>query len=285
MNNSLHARQLIIMLRREIWEHSMLFWGAPITLLGLLILFAAWIFAQFGVSQIDNLAGNFDGILIDISTTGLGYYLMLVAAPFLVVLYASSITYMLIALYSDRKDLSILFWYSMPVSNTLQVISKVITVLVIMPLFYIAVIGVGYLLLWIAVVAMSIGTDTAPVGLLDLLISSLYALIFLLLSLVVSGLLWLPTVGWFLLISAFARSLPLLWVMGIFIALGFLEDLIFSTQYLAVWVDGHSNLSDYFVLEFNDFFIKLFTYEMFYGMLIGLVLLIGAVNMRRFADQ
>jgi ABC-2 type transport system permease protein len=120
------------------------------------------------------------------------------------------------ALYDERKDRSVLFWKSLPITDSLTVTSKAVMVLV-------AGLGITWLIatmvtpflmgiLWLSdqldspvtpqLAHWTVGMSV-PLSLAALL--PIYAL-------------WaLPTVGWLLMVSAWARSKPLLW--GLFVPL------------------------------------------------------------------
>ena len=53
--------------------------------------------------------------------------------------------YLLGALYEDRKDRSILFWKSLPVSDTATVLSKVVTAILVMPVVAVVVALAGFI--------------------------------------------------------------------------------------------------------------------------------------------
>ena len=58
------------------------------------------------------------------------------AAPLLCILWLVVFFYLLGALYEERRDRSILFWKSMPVSDVMTVASKLVTALLVVPLVY-----------------------------------------------------------------------------------------------------------------------------------------------------
>jgi len=127
--------------------------------------------------------------------------------------------YCLGALYDDRRDRSLLFWKSLPVSDTATVLSKVIAATVVAP-FIALVTGVltGILMLLMFAVALSFhGVGVWPL----LAISHPLKVIVNLVGSIPLYLLWaLPTVGWLMLCSAWARSKPFLWAVVIPVATG-----------------------------------------------------------------
>ncbi|MES2759675.1 MAG: hypothetical protein V4693_20075, partial [Pseudomonadota bacterium] len=121
----------------------------------------------------------------------------------------------LAALYDERRDRSILFWKSLPVSDQMTVLSKVLTALLLAPLIAIAIgTVVSLLMLFVGLAAV------APAG-LNLFGAVLSQPAFWLAPLRLIGLLpvyvlWaIPTVGWLLLVSSWARSKVLVWAVGV----------------------------------------------------------------------
>jgi len=223
------------LLKREYWENRGGFLYAPL-IAGLISLVMSTIGIAFGLFalhraardgglHIDGEDVNINGLDLalltrDISTkdladlgNGLDLTLVLSSAwPFLVLAFVVFF-YCLGALYDDRRDRSILFWKSLPLSDTQTVLSKVISALIVAPL--IAVIAgiltmFGFMLIISAVALLHGGSPMTliwgPASPLTLAAGHLawipvYAL-------------WaLPTAGWLLLCSAWARSKPFLWAV------------------------------------------------------------------------
>lgn len=121
--------------------------------------------------------------------------------------------YSLGSLYDDRRDRSVLFWKSMPVSDSQTVLSKVVWALVLAPAIAVAVGLVIGVALWVLSLigaavngipsAGAVLTHSHPLRVLGniLLILPVYAL-------------WaMPTVGWLMFCSAWARRFPFLWAV------------------------------------------------------------------------
>ena len=82
---------------------------------------------------------EFDAPFAAARTHGAGALLLFAfGAIFLFVMSVYSAWYLLDSLYADRKDRSILFWKSLPVSDTETVLSKLATGLIVIPLVYFA---------------------------------------------------------------------------------------------------------------------------------------------------
>jgi ABC-2 type transport system permease protein len=118
-------------------------------------------------------------------------------------------------MYDERRDRSILFWKSLPVSDQSTVLSKIAAALVAVPLIYIACsVALSVFVLLV------LGTVTAlkGVNMFPLLLSNVdvYLAPLQLVGLLPVYMLWaLPTVGWLLLVSAWAKSKVFLWAVGV----------------------------------------------------------------------
>jgi len=130
--------------------------------------------------------------------------------------------YSLSSLYDDRKDKSILFWKSMPVSDTQTVLSKLFTILVVTPLIPLIIGFFIFIILFttIAIAAQTLGVNIAGPALAT---SDLYLLPLQVLACLPIYILWaFPSVAWFMMVSAWAPRFPILWAVGIPIIIGVL---------------------------------------------------------------
>jgi ABC-2 type transport system permease protein len=139
--------------------------------------------------------------------------------------------YCLDALYGERRDRSILFWKSLPVSDVTTVLSKTIVTLVILPMVIFGVAVVTQfimLLISSAVLAPSglAGTTWANFNLARESVVLLYGL-------VVIALWHAPIYGWALLVSGIARRATFLWAVLPPIAISIFEKITFNTSYFA----------------------------------------------------
>ena len=234
-----------LLLKREFWEHKGGFFWAPIWAgaISLVLTLMALVVAEVagrravasGKMQIDgdiNIngldlsaltskmdAGDLQKLAggIDISTVMSSVWPLIVLA-FVVFFYCLG------SLYDERKDRSVLFWKSLPVSDRDTVLSKAASALLVAPAIAVGA-GItcmfGFLLLVSAFVLLHNGNPLTlvwgpgnPLQLAGSMIATIpvYAL-------------WaLPTVGWLLLCSAWSKSKPFLWAImlpvfsGIFIS-------------------------------------------------------------------
>jgi ABC-2 type transport system permease protein len=137
--------------------------------------------------------------------------------------------YCLDALHSERRDRSILFWKSLPVSDLTTVLSKASVPLVILPLviFGIIVLVQFLMLLWSSAILLPSGLAATTWTRFNLVQQS----VILLYSLIVIVLWHAPIYGWALLISGWARRATFLWAVLPLLAIGVLEKLAFDTSH------------------------------------------------------
>ena len=238
------------MLKREYWENRGGFLYAPLiagaislvmSLIGILFgLLAMHRAAKSGGLVLDNENVSVNGLDLGLLTSkldaqnlhdlanGLDLTLLLSSLwPFIVLAFVVFF-YCLGALYDDRRDRSILFWKSLPLSDTQTVLSKALSALLVAPL--IAVVAsiltmFGFLLI-ISVVVVTHGGDAmtliwGPASPLNIVAGHL--------SWIPVYLLWaLPSVGWLLLCSAWAKTKPFLWA----VMLPLFAGIIVSTTHL-----------------------------------------------------
>ena len=140
-----------------------------------------------------------------------------------------SVFYCLDALHSERRDRSILFWKSLPVSDLTTVLSKATIPLVVLPVIIFAVIVLVQflMLLWSSAVLLSSGLAATTWTRFNLFQQSLI----LLYSLIVIALWHAPIYGWALLISGWARRATFLWAVLPLLAIGVLEKFAFDTSH------------------------------------------------------
>jgi ABC-2 type transport system permease protein len=144
--------------------------------------------------------------------------------------------YCLDALQGERRDRSILFWKSLPVSDTTAVLAKASIPFVVLPLIIFAVtVAAQWIMLLLSSAAllvsgMSPGTLWAQVRPFPMSLMLLYHLITV-------HVLWhAPFYGWLLLISAWARRAAFLWATLPILAIAFVEKIAFNTSHFATFL-------------------------------------------------
>jgi ABC-2 type transport system permease protein len=285
---------LLTLMRREFWEHTAL-WRVPAAvaaLLAVLTLFSSHVGVEINGMNIRDFDGSERIMVLNMSQLAWAGLLYLTAT--IVVTF-----YSLDCLYTERKDRSILFWKSLPVSDAMTVLSKFLVAVVIVPLLAFALALASHLLAFLVWKLRA-----AAGGVPDVVSWNTVAwvrgeiVIFLILAL---GSLWYaPVVAAALLASAWLKRNPLVWVgLGLILA-PFLEYIVFRTGYLAsviayranaIWhvlthVDGHSVMTEHVRLLSDLNWSGAYTYPaLWLGLAASAALLYGAARVRRYRDD
>jgi ABC-2 type transport system permease protein len=153
--------------------------------------------------------------------------IMLILTAFIV-----GVFYCLDALHGERRDRSILFWKSLPVSDRTTLLSKAAIPLVVLPLATFAVVLVTQvvMMLWTSVLLISHGMSPASTWTYVPLFQNAFILLY---GLVAIALWHAPIYGWALLISGWARRATFLWAVVPLLAIGFFEKITFGTSHFA----------------------------------------------------
>lgn len=220
---------LPLLVRREFWEHRA-FLIAPAIVAVILLLGAMFGQADFGdVSA--RLLEKPD--LMSKQVAIVGGILSALALPYLIVMGCVMVFYLLDCLHADRKDRSVLFWKSLPVSDRSTVLAKLATAALVLPLLtFVAILATNLIFALIESIRFSIaGHDFWRFVWEPRAWFAAHAL--LLYVLVVVSLWYLPLIAWLLLVSAWARRAVILWVVLPPLMLLFLEEVLFDTGYFA----------------------------------------------------
>lgn len=208
------------LVKREFWEHRGGFFWAPLIsggvflVLNIMALVAGEVLGNrhFNIAGGLNLSGRLNPDTLGQIGSGLDIAMYAVAGIVLMIMAVIVFFYCLGSLYDDRRDRSILFWKSLPISDRDTVLSKVISAVLVAPTIA-CVFGTcaGLLLLLIAAFTASLH----GLNIWQLLMNAHPLLVAInLITLIPLYAIWaLPTVGWLLFCSAWTRSKPFLWAL------------------------------------------------------------------------
>lgn len=233
----------IALLKRELWEHRSIYITplaiASIVTLGVL---AMLVFASGYAEELDLAIFGAANIVGDPArSAALTGFFLGTSWVFLIALAILTVFYCLDSLYAERKDKSILFWRSMPVTDAETVVAKLITALVVIPLAAtIGIIATNLVNLIVTSVWVSMkGGDAGLLiwGSVPLFDNWLAAFMVVL----ASGIWMSPFIGWFLFVSAYAKRFPLLMAFMPLILIALLEKIILKTHIFAEVVFGRGN--------------------------------------------
>jgi len=139
------------------------------------------------------------------------------------------IFYCLDALHGERRDRSILFWKSLPVSDLTTVLSKVFIPLAILPVItFVIVIATQFIMLLISTVVL---LPSGLAGTTWALLSWPRLWLILLYGLITSALWEAPVFAWLLLVSSWAKRATFLWAVLPWLAISAIEKLAFDTAF------------------------------------------------------
>jgi ABC-2 type transport system permease protein len=279
-------RQFYLLVRREVWENRSLY-IAPLAAVGLFLLgflittirFFGRFRSPFTPGELRDITQPFDVVAV-----------VMMAVTFLVALI-----YCLDALYGERRDRSILFWKSLPISDTATVLSKASIPIVAIPLFAFALtIATQLVMFLLSIVAIQGSGITAEILWSRLSLFHQWHVLFV--HLVTGhGLFYAPIYAYLLLVSAWARRVPVLWATLPWFALSVVEQIAFQTRYVSDFLNGRISggppagrppmagmmpLSMEAMTPFT--FTELMTStDMWLGLLITAAFLAGAIRLRR----
>jgi ABC-2 type transport system permease protein len=223
--------------------------------------------------------------------------------------------YLLGSLYDDRKDRSILFWKSLPASDTLTLLSKLFSAMVVIPVFFLVILILTHLIMAIigSIMVLSVGGN--PWSLFLSVVNPLEAWALISASYIAQSIWALPLYGWLMLVSAFAPRVPLLFatlppvifavlqtwieflrtftlkhnVVGLIGEWFFNSPAIFSAEF-----DGNEGgialgvpLTDTFdhAVTFGNMLDRIFSVQMLAGLAVAAVFLGGALWLRHRATE
>jgi len=225
------TRQIYWALRREFWENRFIYLAplgvAALFLFGYVI--HSMIHPGGGMRALSTLA---PGKQRDAIIEPYDMAAALLMGTFLFV----AMFYCVETLQRERRDRSILFWKSLPVSDVTTVLAKASIPFVVLPLICCAIAFVTQFLM-LLVSSMALAGSGFSVATYWKQVSLLQASLLLLYHVMTVHVLWgAPIYGWLLLVSAWARRAALLWAVLPPLAIGTLEKLLFNTSYFGAFV-------------------------------------------------
>lgn len=270
-------------LRREIWENRILYLAplaaASLFMLGELVHTVVLRVRHHGAWPAN--PGELFNTHYEIAAA------LIMATAFIV-----GIFYSLDALYGERRDRSILFWKSLPVSDVTTVLSKLVIPLFFLPLFGFAIAIVSQWLMLLLSTVLLLGSGLSLSALWAQSTFSHFSLLLLYHIVTVHGLWYAPIYGWLLLVSAWARRAPFIWAFLPLVVVCGVEKLAFNTQHALVMLQQRlmgpeapmaaqngSIMDQMASITVAQFFSEP---GLWIGLAIAAVFLAGAVRLRRY---
>ena len=275
--------------RRELWENRSLYL-APVIVAGVIVI--GFMFSAVGLAQRRQAVLLLNDPVKARTAIEMPYSMaamMIMFTAFIVAVF-----YCLDALHGERRERSILFWKSLPVSDFTTVSSKAVVAVVAIPLITFAVIILTDLMIFLisSVVLLVHGVSPATT-----LVHTHYFLnvVLCLYGIVVLTLWHVPTYSWMLLVSGWARRAAFLWAILPWIAIMFFEKITFGTVYFYSLIKyrfgspattafnfpdaKHPCLDSLSQLTFGRY---LSTPGVWIGLAVGIAFLAVAIRMRRY---
>ena len=311
------------LVKREFWEHRGGFFWAPIITGGVFLLLnimgiitAEVLGASHGISI--GASGGLKQVIAqmdagDMSKVGLALDVAMYSAMGLLIVVLGFVVffYCIGALYDDRRDRSILFWKSLPISDASTVLSKVVSATVLAPVIAV-IVGIVVGMLQLLIVAVTLSFHGINIWQL-LVLAHPFKVMFNLIGYIPLYVLWaLPSVGWLLLCSAWARNKPFLWAVALPVATGLLISWfgimgLFNLPTTWFWrnvvqrsllsvfpgtgslfggMPHHvSNIDGLNALDLGSTYQLLGSPNLWIGVLAGVALLVGDIWFRRWRDD
>ncbi|HKE38646.1 MAG TPA: ABC transporter permease [Casimicrobiaceae bacterium] len=218
-------------IRRELWENRSIYL-APLIVAGVVLIAFLFSLAYLPgtISKLPGLDSSHQHIMLAAPYDASAIMIILVSV--LVAWF-----YCLEALHSERRDRSILFWKSLPVSDLTTVLSKATIPLVLMPLLALAIVMVMHLIMLALSSVVLLSSGSSPVPLWNEVPAFENSLI-LLYGLVTLALWYAPIYGWLLLVSAWAERATLLWAVLPPLVISVAERILFHTSYIGSMITG-----------------------------------------------
>ena len=291
---------LFTMIRREIQEHKLAFIYAPFIVA--LVLCLVIISVYLGLTDIQTTTFNFSTELYDeefqedmlqatpeSKTAVIRAGLTVLGLPILLTVGFGLLAYSLSTFADERKDRSLIFWRSLPVSDLTTVMSKLIFVVIVIPLLVVPNLFLLQLISLLSVSIYFVSNDIVSFGYVwtSYFISDWFRIIF---SLWAQALWSLPILLWLMLAGTYFKK-PVIGAIVPLVALVVLEGIIFKANNIQEFIEnrlGFWSRSDSFPIEYaearvvdiSDIYLLLTTQAFWIGILASVVLVAGIVYTR-----
>jgi ABC-2 type transport system permease protein len=233
-----------------------------------------------------------------------------IAALFFVVLQITQYAYLVDCLYAERKDRSILFWKSLPLSDAAVVASKLLTALVVMPLCALAASLITEIVI-AAAASIRLGLHSDMLSVVWAPAIWIKATGFCMFTVLAVELWALPLMAWVVLTSAVAPRSPALFAILIPMAVALVERLLLGSHVFLDLFVARMGVPDHAIkvtqINFDDTTGELITADhgghwadaqfidsgvsavfgnpsLWWGLLVAVALLAITVEMRRRRD-
>jgi ABC-2 type transport system permease protein len=200
------TRPLYWSVRREIWENRFIYL-APLLVTGVVL-----VACLIGLGRLPERVGAVPVEDPAVERLQDVRPFSMAPAPIMLATFLIGLFYSLEALYGERRERSILFWKSLPISDRTVVLSKAAIPLAVLPAIALALsLAIVALMLLVGTLYFTLrGSSPAPLWQDVRLLHEPFIMVY---GLAVHTLWFAPIYGWLLLVSAWSRRMPLLWAV------------------------------------------------------------------------
>jgi len=245
-------------IKKELWEFNGMLKWVPITLAGvfifipLLSVLLNGIDMQRVIHEFGNIAQELERLTQMQQSERLGsiFFVSAIAlfSPFIAIGFIVQVYYFVTCLFDERRDQSVMFWRSLPVSDGMTIASKLLTGAVVIPVIFF---GAATLLMLLLLVLGIVASVILSVG-YDISLWSWFAsadiisgIGYIWLSLLPIAIWLLPLYSWLMLASVYANKAPFLWAVLPIVALLVIETIVVHFLNISQPFFGHF-IADYF---------------------------------------
>jgi ABC-2 type transport system permease protein len=219
------VRPLYWSIRREVWENRSL-WIAPLFVAAVFLF--GFFLSTFGLPRRMRRLLQLDAAS---QRSAISMPFNMVAFLLILTAFVIGVFYCLEAMHGERRDRSILFWKSLPVSDKTAVLAKAGVPLVVLPLVVFTIVMALHVVMLMLSSVVLIGS---PRGLMTFWthIKFMQSSIALMYALVAVALWHAPIYAWLLLVSAWAKRATVLWALLPLLAVAAVERMTFNTSHV-----------------------------------------------------
>lgn len=245
-------------IKKELWEFNGMLKWVPITLAGVFIFIPLLSVMLSGMNmekllhELGEISQQFARLTEMQQSDRLGevFFVSAIAlfTPFIAIGFIVQVYYFVTCLFDERRDQSVMFWRSLPVSDGMTIASKLLTGAIVIPVIFFGAATLLMVLLFalavIGCIILSVGFDISLWGVLGA--SEIFSGVgYIWLTLLPIAVWLLPLYSWLMLASVYANKAPFLWAVLPIVALLVIEAIVVHYMNISQPFFGHF-LVDYF---------------------------------------
>ena len=265
---AMHVNKSLI--KREFWENRSL-WMVPAVVAGILTVLSVYMLVAvlIGHNQTVNNVDFANGAHFQIdqmpdfrdadpaAVNGFMHVVTLtLGAMFSFLMQIVVFFYLLDSLYAERRDRSILFWRSMPVSDVRTVLAKLATALISVTAITFTVTVAFELVLFLLGMILGSVLGTHPFAVFAYPGAFIGSWLLLAYGLIVSAVWYLPFYAWYMLASSWAKKAPFLWAVLVPLGIMGAEGWVFHTANFARMIWHYKQAWLHLAFNFDPLHIK-----------------------------